>query len=167
MHVGGLLLIQPEHFLLFELMGLERLLAGDSKLSSALMETRHWLELNSRDILDESDKILSMQFKLIYSMDTQFSLEFSPNRWNVITNVLGLIRQFARSVLDEFPRGLELKLRSGESFLHVRILQFCTADILLRMVASEICKAGLSELSAWSFLPLERAVLLNFLISKS
>ena len=71
MRIGGIILIQPEHILSFELMGFERLLSGDTKLGNILIRTQDWLRVHSRDILDESDEILSVRFELIYTMGMQ------------------------------------------------------------------------------------------------
>jgi hypothetical protein len=80
MRTGGILLVQPEHLLSFELMSLERVLSDELELGDVLIETQRWLEDNSRDILDESDEILSVRFELVYTMGTQRLIEFSPNR---------------------------------------------------------------------------------------
>jgi len=80
MRTGGVLLVQSEHLLLFELMGLERLLFGESELGDVLIETQRWLNNNSRDILDKSDEILSVRFELVYAIGTQRAIVFSPDR---------------------------------------------------------------------------------------
>ena len=109
MCAGGILLIQPENLLSFELMSLERLLSGELELGHVLIEIQQWLEENTRDILDESDEILSVRFELIYTMGTQRPIEFSPDRWTIIEHVLGLAGRLARNVLQLFPEGLELQ----------------------------------------------------------
>jgi hypothetical protein len=80
MRAGGIILVQPEHILSFELMGFERLLSGNAELGNILIRTQEWLREHSRDILDESDEILSMRFELIYTMGMQRAIEFSPDR---------------------------------------------------------------------------------------
>ena len=163
MHTGGILLVQPEHLLSFELMGLERLLAGESELGNLLTDTQRWLDDNSRDILDESDEILSVRFELVYTMGTQRFIELSPDRWTIIEYALGLVSRFADAVLQEFPQGLELRPLCPGSFPRVRILQSCAADKLLQHVAREVCEAGLPGVPVWSFPPHVRAVLFRFL----
>lgn len=86
METGGVLLVQPEHILSFELLGLDRLLSNDPSvenqaLGEEMVNVQHWLHANARDILDESDEILSVRFELIYTMGLQAAIDYSPNRW--------------------------------------------------------------------------------------
>ncbi|KAH7346912.1 hypothetical protein BKA65DRAFT_400109, partial [Rhexocercosporidium sp. MPI-PUGE-AT-0058] len=53
---GAILLLQPEHILPFELLGLERL-SLNLEVRKVMVETQHWSQMNSRDILDESDML--------------------------------------------------------------------------------------------------------------
>lgn len=163
MCTGGILLVQPEHILSFELMGIERLLSGESELGNTLIETQRWLEDNSRDILDESDEILSVRFELIYTMGTQRAIEFGPDRWIIIEHILGLVSRFAPRVLQLFPHGLELRSVRQGIFPRMRILQPSAAYKLLEMVAREVCEAGLPGVPVWNLPQHVRAVLLNFL----
>ncbi|KAF7897772.1 uncharacterized protein EAF01_008738 [Botrytis porri] len=67
----GVLLVQPEHLLSFELMGLEMVLSGDQDakaVGKVINDTQDWLLKNCRDILDESDEILNVRFELIYTL---------------------------------------------------------------------------------------------------
>lgn len=167
MRTGGILLVQPEHLLSMELMGPERLLAGDSMLGNNLIKIQQWLEQNSRDILDESDEILSVRFELVYTMGTQRAIEFSPNRWTIVEHILGLVSRFAHPVLEIFPQGLELRsVRSG-SFPRLRILQPAAADKLLELVAREVCEAGLPGVPVWNFSEDVRNALYRFLTDPS
>ncbi|KAI4225246.1 MAG: hypothetical protein L6R40_008378, partial [Gallowayella cf. fulva] len=163
MRTGGVLLVQPEHLLSFELMGIERLLSGESELGNILIATQHWLEENSRDILDESDEILSVRFELVYTMGMQRAIELGPERWNIIEHVLGLVSRFVSSVLDMFPEGLEVGPVHPGSFPRIRILQPRAAYKLLEMVARGVCEAGLPGVPVWNLPQHIRAVLFRFL----
>ena len=163
MRTGGVLLVQPEHLLSFELMGLERLLSGDSELGNVLIDTQRWLENKSRDILNESDEILSVRFELIYTIGTQRAIEYSPDRWTIIEHVLGLVSSFAQPVLQLFPQGLELRSVRPGSFPRMRILQPSAADKILEMVAREVCEAGVPGVPVWNLPQHVRAVLFRFL----
>lgn len=113
----GVLLIQPEHILSFKLLGLEWLYksknmigrSNDSgskqdstvknsngwgnhgEVASWLQGTQRWLELNSRDILDESDEILNIKHELIYTIGDSMPVENHPNRWIIIQEIFDLI----------------------------------------------------------------------------
>lgn len=107
MACGGILLVQPESILSFELLGIDHLLArelGASQLEAGLdletesleksqilyetgqvmVKTQQWLYQNSRDILDESDEILSVKYELIYTLGLQTNVQFGPDRWVII-----------------------------------------------------------------------------------
>lgn len=56
----GVLVAQPEHILSFRLMGIERSTLGDA-VGPKLLEAQHWLDINARDVLDESDEILDVK----------------------------------------------------------------------------------------------------------
>ena len=163
MRTRGILLVQPEHLLSFELMGLERLLSGELELGNVLIDTQRWLKDECRDILDESDEILSVRFELIYTMGTQRAIEFSPDRWTIIQHVLGLVSRFAQPVLQLLPYGVQLGSGCLGSFSRMRILQPSAADKLLDMIASEVCEAGVPGVPVWNLPKHVRAVLFRFL----
>lgn len=167
MCAGGILLIQPENLLSFELMGLEQLLSGELELGHVLIEIQQWLEEKTRDILDESDEILSVRFELIYTMGTQRPTEFSPDRWTIIEHVLGLAGRLARNVLQLFPEGLELQSTYPGSFPRMRILQPSAANKLLDMVAKEVCEAGLPGVPVRNLPQQMRILLLKYLTDLS
>lgn len=163
MHTGGVLLVQPEHLLSFELMSLERLLSDELELGNILTETQLWLDSNSRDILDESDEILSVRFELIYTMGMQRAIEFSPDRWTIIEYILGLVSHFAQQILPLFPQGLELQTGCPGSFPRVRFLQHAAADKLLMMVARKVCDGGLPGVPIWRLPQHTRTIVYKFL----
>jgi len=163
MRTGGVLLVQPEHLLSFELMGFEQLLRGNSELGNALIRTQHWLNQNSRDILDESDEILSVRFELIYTIGTQRAIELSPDRWTIVEHVLGIAGRFAKEALHKFPMGLEILSMQPGRFPRIRILEKVAGDELLSLVARQVCEAGLPGVPVWN-LPREvRSSLFGFI----
>ena len=163
MHSGGVLLVRPENLLSFEMMGLERLVLGETELGSVLVETQRWLDDNARDVLDESDEILNVRFELIYTMGTERAIEFSPDRWSLIEQVLGLVRYFAQQVQPLCPNGLNLRHVCRGSFPRIRMLHTFATNELLKMVAEDICYSGLPGLPVWRFPPHVRTVLYGIL----
>ncbi|KAI9818941.1 MAG: hypothetical protein M1832_004109 [Thelocarpon impressellum] len=162
MRVGGVLLVQPEHLLSFKLMGLERLLAGETDVGNALISTRRFFDHHARDVLDESDEILSVRFELIYTMGTQRDVEFAPSRWVTIQHVLGMIRRMAPALRDMFPDGVELQDAPNGSFPRLRILDGAAGERLMNNLAHDISELGVPGLAVGTLAPV-KSVLLGFL----
>ncbi|KAG4410472.1 hypothetical protein IFR04_016393, partial [Cadophora malorum] len=155
---GGILLVLPEHILSFELLGLDYALSRGmnasarsktsslTQIGSTMINTQKWLLENSRDILDESDEILNVNFELIYTMGEQRGTEFSPDRWEIIPCVLNTLANVAQNCgfSQKFPNGLEIvAAKSGDGFPRLRILQPDAGAELLSATAREICENGL------------------------
>lgn len=143
MKTRGIMLVQPEHILSFKLMGLESMISGDSAIGRSLLQTQHFLDTYSRDIVDESDENFSVKFELIYTMGNQTSIDFSPERWIVIQNVLELIREHVSAVKEALPLSVELLERHPGAFPRVRLLKADATEMLLQRVANIIRTRGL------------------------
>ncbi|KAI9728103.1 MAG: hypothetical protein M1834_007819 [Cirrosporium novae-zelandiae] len=167
MLAGGVLLMQPEHLLSLELMGVEHLLSEKKRVGKSLIQIQQWLNTNSRDILDESDEILSVHFELIYTIGSQQMVEFSPDRWITVQNILGLVGGFAEKALAMFPEGLEVNCRCPGSFPRIRILQSTAGSKLLDMIATEVCGGRLPGVRLWNFPPHLKIKLFKFLTNPS
>ncbi|PQE15350.1 very large low complexity protein [Rutstroemia sp. NJR-2017a WRK4] len=159
---GSIVLVQPEHILSFELMGLERVFTNP-KLGGVMLETQHWLQTNSRDILDESDEILSVRFELIYTMGMQRAIEFSPERWLIIQHVLGVLNRIAPQVHEQFPHGLEVIPAQAGGFSRIRILQAQAGVELLKSVSQQLCEKGLPGVNMWNLSSRVRGDLFRFI----
>ena len=162
---GSILLLQPEHLLSFELMGLEESLSDVSEVSRILISTQNWLDSHSRDILDESDEILSVRFELIYTIGLPGDIEFSPDRWTLIQHVLSLICEVAPVVQDLFPDEIEIKNARHGAFPQIRILQSSSGDKLLQLIAHKICKVGVRGLRLWHLSEEDRSSLFTYLMN--
>jgi hypothetical protein len=66
---GGILVAQPEHLLSLRLMTIDMMLNSKSNdsLVAKLRKQQSWLQIHARDILDESDEILSVEYQLVYT----------------------------------------------------------------------------------------------------
>ncbi|EFX03462.1 hypothetical protein CMQ_390 [Grosmannia clavigera kw1407] len=147
METGGVLLVQPEHVLSLQLMGLEAMASGRETLGCSLLKTQHLFNTAGRDVVDESDENFSVRFELIYTMGTQTPIEFCPYRWSVIQNVLEVVRNHVKDVSDQLPLSIEIQptTTTGHgSFPRVRLLKSDAVELLLRnKVPREICNTGL------------------------
>lgn len=141
---GGILLVQPEHILSFKLMGLECLITGRESVGRSLLQTQHFFDTTSRDIVDESDENFSVKFELIYTMGSQRPVELSPERWTVIQTVLNLVFHFAPAVKRELPFSIEVDNRWSERCPRIRFLRSDANELILKNVADHICKKGFS-----------------------
>ncbi|KAJ0129649.1 Uncharacterized protein HZ326_27261 [Fusarium oxysporum f. sp. albedinis] len=80
MQEGGVLLVQPEHLLSFQLMELECQLDNKPSVAEKMMEVRKFFDTSSRDVVDESDENFSVN-------------DIYRNRWIMTINTMA-----------EFPR---------------------------------------------------------------
>lgn len=165
METGSILVIQPEHVLSFELMGLEHIISGQQELGTTLVETQQWLNKNSRDILDESDEILNVQREPIYTIGVHRSIDFSPERWTIVQHVLRIVGIKAPAILKRFPRGLEHDQNIPGSLSRLRILSNEAGDALLKSVAIVICEEGLPGAPLWTLPEEAREALACYLTS--
>lgn len=153
METGGILLVQPEHILSFKLLGLEWLynakyqqkvngikvnLKNDIEVAKLLLNTQHWLDQYSRDILDESDEILNVRHELIYTIGNPAPIENHPDRWIIIQEIFDLIQQYFRRAEDNLE---DFELERHEQvtrFGSIRILNQEAGRKLLRAIAGKI-----------------------------
>ncbi|RKU49507.1 hypothetical protein DL546_008613 [Coniochaeta pulveracea] len=142
MENGGILLVQPEQILSFQLMGIETNLSGRTQVSQCLLKAQHFFHHYSRDIVDESDENFSVKFELVYTMGTQRSIDFSPQRWSLIQDVLRTIRRLAPQIMQELPQSLEIEPGPVGSFPRTRILREDAQGLLCQRLAEEICASG-------------------------
>jgi hypothetical protein len=151
MRVGGILVAQPEHILSFKLMGIDCMFHDTSTVGSgvanALLESQHWLEMNSRDILDESDEILHVRYQLIYTIGQQQPLEGHPDRWIAVQQILSLVKKRAPEVQRRFPRGIEIHESEVGCYPLIRILHSEAGAALVLLIAKDVMNGALTTCS--------------------
>ncbi|KAI3325697.1 hypothetical protein HD806DRAFT_552951 [Xylariaceae sp. AK1471] len=143
MNSGGILLTQPENILSFMLMGIESCISGDSETSQALIKTLSFLDANSRDIVDESDENFSVKFELLYTIGLQRPIQYSPERWICVQDVLEIFRKIVPEVKRQFPSSIEVHHQPNRGFPRTRILRVDAQERIIIRVAEEICLKGL------------------------
>ncbi|KAG9127630.1 hypothetical protein FRC07_011513 [Ceratobasidium sp. 392] len=160
MREGGVFLVQPEHILLFKLMGIDQLISASSPQHIAtgktLQKMQLWFSDNSRDILDESDEILHVRYQLVYTMGDQQPLEGHPDRWTTTQQLLSLVaRHIGRLQLQGFDK-LKYEARHRGQFPFIRILPESDEDVteLIQSIAQEVIAGRVPNLN-FSLLPLK------------
>lgn len=142
----GVLLIQPEQMLPILLMALYSLIANKDEVGRSLMRTLDLFQLSSRDLVDESDENYSEKFELVYTIGTQKGVEFSPERWVMIQEVLGFIRSLLPEIEGQFPSQVEPPASRPGEFPRTRIHGAEAQKMLLSKLAKHICTNGLGGL---------------------
>ncbi|VBB80720.1 Putative protein of unknown function [Podospora comata] len=148
----GVLLVQPEHILSFKLMGLEGVW-NKHPVAQTILSTYSELESISRDIVDESDENFSVKFELIYTMGSQQPVDMSPERWVLIQDLLGVVRDVAKKLKrgDAKQSGptdgllFEEEPKSGR-FPTIRTLDESAGTQLMEATARELCRLGMRGL---------------------
>ncbi|OQE29876.1 hypothetical protein PENSTE_c002G10448 [Penicillium steckii] len=142
---GGVLLVQPEHILSLKLMCLESFISGKPDVGKALLRVLHFFDTYSCDIVDESDESFNTKFELIYTMGAQSPVDFSPQRWVLIQEVLDLVIKYAPEVQASFPRSIEVDHHAPGAVPRIRILDRHAEEALLRLIARHVCEIGVDS----------------------
>ncbi|KAI3342590.1 hypothetical protein F4824DRAFT_113897 [Ustulina deusta] len=143
---GGVLLVQPEHLLSFQLLGIECYCSRSTvkqAIGMSLIRIQDFFDNNSRDIVDESDENFSPKFELVYTMGSQRPIEMSPTRWICMQQVLDLVRSLAADVADQLPQSIDVGPQNDGRFPKVRLLKADAGKLLVERVARHICNKGL------------------------
>lgn len=159
----GVLLIQPEHILSFKLMAIESLLTDQVRLARSMLSTEAYFNNVTRDIVDESDEIYSTKFELVYTMGLQESIEFAPERWLIIQQLLALLPRFALEVHKRMPGAIDIQNIDDGRYPRIRFLNTEAADQVLYSLANHIVDWGLSGLATRSQSKDLRAAILRYI----
>lgn len=162
---GGVLLVQPEHILSFQLMGIECFINGNEGLGRELQKTQNFFNEKTRDIVDESDENLSVKFELVYTMGQQRPIEHGPDRWVLVQEILGLIAHYSAEIQRTRRHSVELCDQDRSRFPRVRLLHPEAVARLIRLLATHICETGITGLPI-SRHPQEIRVLVSKYISE-
>lgn len=159
----GVLLIQPEHILSFKLMGIESVLTDEPELARSMLATQEYFDSVTCDIIDEVDENLSVKFELIYTMGSQESIDYAPERWTIIQEILALLPRFVIQTQKHLPEAIDIQDVSDGKFPRVRLLRKDAADQLLVSLAKHIVDWGLSGLPTRSQPDETRAAIFRYI----
>ena len=138
----GILLAQPEHLLSFKLMAIDMAIRTEERfgvIAKTLLDSQTWLVQKSRDILDESDEILSVKYQLVYTSGLQEPVDDHPDRWIRIQEILQIARRQAYELQKKHPNAVivDRDHTAKHIFPIVRIIDPVAATYLNKRVAEE------------------------------
>ena len=145
----GVVITLPEYCLSFELKGIEKCRESDEKIGKELIRVQNWIEEYSRDILDESDEILSVKFQLVYSIGKQEAFSAGKLRWEVSQAVLALAKNHFPYLKEKWGEdAVELKVdpKYPMAFPHFRLLNTSAYQELCELVCMDILKGRSNEI---------------------
>ncbi|KAK7032650.1 hypothetical protein VNI00_012915 [Paramarasmius palmivorus] len=152
MEEGGIWVVQPEHILSFKLMGIDKsLVSRDNAVAQSLIQLQHWLNLRSRDILDESDEILHIRYQLVYTVGQQRPLELHPDRWNIVEELFTLVSRHVEEVKSRNHHGVDLQSTIHGGFAPVRIVDLKAGKELVETIVEDILGDSLPTFSVRFF----------------
>ncbi|KAG2341478.1 hypothetical protein BDR05DRAFT_1001591 [Suillus weaverae] len=143
----GILVVQPDHILSFQLMAVDRQLLPRSEAAEDILQTQLWLDKHTRDILDESDEILHVRYQLVYTVGLQRSLQGHPDRWTTTQQVLSLVAKHATRLTSEFPSHSEVSIRPHGAFPFIRVLHPAAGEKLVQWIAQDVISGALENIS--------------------
>ncbi|KAJ5794287.1 hypothetical protein N7457_000886 [Penicillium paradoxum] len=143
---GGVLLTQPEYILSLKLMCIENFIGGKLDAGRSLLQCLRFFHEYSRDIVDESDENFSVKFEQIYTMGAQAPVEFSPQRWAIVHEVLAILQSHAPGVIQDYPHSIELESQGLARVSRIRLLHRDAEIVLIERVAAHICAKGIVSL---------------------
>ena len=143
----SVILAQPDHVLSYKQMTIDQLSRGQMSLACQMMAHYVWLTQHCRDLLDESDEILSPNYELVYTIGSAKSVSGQPQRWALLQGVFSLAEKHVPILAHEFPNGIEVGLNNGGSFQHLRILDEKVGKTLVSLIAQDIANGRLEGLA--------------------
>ncbi|KXJ86074.1 hypothetical protein Micbo1qcDRAFT_219949 [Microdochium bolleyi] len=144
---GGVLLVQPEHILSFQLMGIEHKISQRHETADRLLQLHEFMRDHSRDVVDESDENFSPKFELVYSLGLQQPIDHSPVRWTCIQEVLDVIRTCLPQLKEDFPHGIDVHEGPRGCFPRTRLIEPAASEQLLDRLATYVCDRALKGFS--------------------
>jgi hypothetical protein len=106
---------------------------GTSGNASKWESLQKWIDLHTRDILDESDEILHARFQLIYTIGLQQHMDGYPDRWAITQQILRLVKDRARAISRNHSNFVEYECSSPGSFPHIHVVR--ASDVGRRLIS--------------------------------
>ena len=97
----GFLVSTPEQMMSMQLKALEVYIKDNGDQTKSYHGLSILYEEIVRNVLDESDDILSVKRQLIYTMGSQIGLDGNNQRWIVLQSILRTLKKYAGSIFDK------------------------------------------------------------------
>lgn len=160
---SGITIALPEHILSFRLSGLQRLSDGQINEGSTMVKVQQWLNSRCRDVMDESDQILSLRTQLIYPSGAQKSVDNYPHRWEVAQALLALVSGHLYNLEKAYPHSIEVVRRDYGGYPMPFFLRKDVEEELLNRLVADICNGRTSILDISRCSRSERIAIRDFI----
>lgn len=141
---GGVMICLPEHLLSFKMSGFQKLADRHTATAEQMVRIQSWLDRTCRDVLDESDFILSPKTQLIYPSGCALPLDGQPNRWRIVEELIALVYSHTTTLQQHFSGGIEVIDRNS-AFPLIHIVNEETENALMDLLLKDIREDRLSR----------------------
>lgn len=142
MLMGGVVICLPEHMLSFKMSGFQKLIDGQVENAKKMIQIQKWFNEKCRDVMDESDFILSPKTQLIYPSGEAQAIDGHPERWRVIEELLSLVQGHISTLQSRFPGRVEVIWRQ-KSFPIIHLVDAAVENALNELLVDDICQSRL------------------------
>lgn len=163
LHNFGIVIALPEHMLSFRLSGLQQLSDGHINEGNSMVKVQQWLNKSCRDVMDESDQILSLRTQLIYPSGAQNPVDNYPHRWEVAQALLALVEGHLINLEYAYPQSIEVVRRDCGGYPMPFFLRKDVEEELLNRLVSDICAGRTSILDVSQCSKLDRIAIREFI----
>ncbi|ATZ54876.1 hypothetical protein BCIN_11g01980 [Botrytis cinerea B05.10] len=160
---SGIAIALPEHILSFRLSGLQRLSDGHINEGKSMVKVQQWLNNRCRDVMDESDQILSLRTQLIYPSGAQNSVDNYPHRWETAQALLALVEGHLYNLEKDYPHSIEVVRRDCGGYPMPFFLRKDVEEELLNRLVADICTGRTSILDMSRCSKLDRIAIRDFI----
>ncbi|CAL6114683.1 Conserved_hypothetical protein [Hexamita inflata] len=139
----AILVSQPEYISSYKLKVQESTLINRMDVADVLFKQQQWLDLHVRDILDESDEILSHKYQMIYTIGKQVNITGGNNRWLIIEQVLQCVLKIANDISIKYPEStlcIKHKSQSQYQFMELRFINDKVNQKFIDNIANEVIR---------------------------
>jgi hypothetical protein len=166
----GVVLTLPEYCLSFKLKGLEMCQSEEKQNeANSLLATQMWLDKNSRDVLDESDELLSVMYQLIYTSGNVSLVSGGKLRWELAQDVIFRARYHFDELYEKYGENRVEYIRNekhAQAYPTFRLLEVGPYFELCKRVCRDILESKGEHVKLLRFTESEMDSLLSFVLNQ-